>query len=87
MAVLHLIQKFRFHLNIYERRTWIFQNEKKIVRENVLIFGEFDFEQLDNIENFSRLNDDPPIHLIKSNKLTSDKLLEKLEIQYKRHSY
>ena len=74
-------------LNVYERRTWIFLNEKKTVRENVLIFGEFDFERLNKIGNYSRLNEDPPIHLLKSNTLTADQLLQELEVQYKRHTY
>jgi hypothetical protein len=74
-------------LNVYERRTWIFLNEKKTVRENVLIFGEFNFEHLKKIANYSRLNDDPPVHLIKSNTLTADQLLQELEVQYKRHTY
>jgi len=73
-------------LSIYEKRTWIYQKEKKAVHQNILIYGsEIASWEIKNIANTSLLPNQHRLILIKDNKLSTQDLLRSFRILLKRN--
>lgn len=76
-------------MSIYERRTWIFQEEKNTARKNVLLFNQ----NLDKIEEFKKIldceviNRNPNMVLLKKNNRTLKELSEIFNFEFKRNAY
>ncbi len=76
-------------MNIYERRTWIFQQEKNSARKNLLLFNQ----RIDQIEEYRKvldceiINRNPNMILIKNNDKTLLELSEIFNFQLKRNTY
>jgi hypothetical protein len=70
-------------LNVYEKRFWLYQKEKKSVRKNILFYGgPTDVDYLKTIKNCTLLNDksSQSIYMITDNTLTLDSLCRKLNV-------
>lgn len=76
-------------MNIYERRTWVFQKEKNSVRKNILLFNQ----NIDKIEEYRRVFDceiisrNPNMLLIKNNDKNLTELSQIFDFQLKRNTY
>ncbi|MDX1447353.1 hypothetical protein, partial [Lishizhenia sp.] len=76
-------------MNVYERRTWIFNNEKNKVRKNLLLYNP----NLKNIEEIKQKMDctiiqkSPHLLLIENNDKTLMELSKTFDFPYKRHTY
>ncbi len=76
-------------MNVYERRTWVFEEEKYKARKTVLIFNHY----VENIEDIKKtldceiINNEPYMILIRNNNRNIKELSEILNFPYKRHTY
>lgn len=76
-------------MNIYERRTWVFQQEKNSVRKNILLFNQ----NLDKVEEYRKVVDceivskTPNILLIRNNNRNLTELSQIFDFQLKRNTY
>ncbi|MCX6272299.1 MAG: hypothetical protein NTU44_13995 [Bacteroidetes bacterium] len=74
-------------INVYEKRTWVFEYEKQAVYKNILLYGEVYLENFKDIGNWELVCGDPVMTVIRDNHLKTGELLEKLKIIYKRNLY
>lgn len=80
-----IIKKFpKTLLSVFERRTWVYTNERSAVEKNVMICGDVDTNLVKNFKNSISISSNPPISIFINNHLRSDSLLKKLEIDLKR---
>lgn len=76
-------------MNIYERRTWVYQDVKSNARKNVLLFNH----SIENIESyrdrveFEIIGQHPNLLLLKNNHKTLPELAELFHFQYQRNAY
>ena len=74
-------------LRVYEKRTWVYLEEKKSIRKNILLYGYADRNLLSENTCFEIISDNPQITVIKNNILNTEDLLKKLNITLKRNAY
>jgi hypothetical protein len=76
-------------MNVYEKRSWVFEREKRISRESVLIINHIpgNPEEIKNKINFEIIENNPVIILIKDNNKTLQELSEIFNFDLKRHTY
>lgn len=76
-------------MNVYERRTWVFQQEKNNVRKKLLLFNQ----DLDQIEEYSKVldlevvNRNPNLILLKNNNKTLMELSKIFGFKLKKDTY
>ncbi|SFT38325.1 hypothetical protein SAMN05216474_0245 [Lishizhenia tianjinensis] len=76
-------------MNVYERRTWVFEEEKNKVRNNVLLYNAY-VPNLDEIQknmDCKVVQENPTLLLIENNTKTLSELSEIFNFPYKRHTY
>lgn len=76
-------------LNVYEKRTWVFEEEKKAARRTVLLFNlhpEFIKGDTAGI-NYEIINNNPCMMILRNNTKSLMELSEIFNFQYKRNTY
>lgn len=75
-------------MSVYERRTWVYLEEKSKIRKNILIYGlEIDSTLIRKQLDYKILSNDPPILIIKNNSMKTEALSKFLNIELKRNGY
>ncbi len=76
-------------MNLYERRTWIFQKERDMVRKNIILFNFYPdhFELLQKEYDIEQINEHPSMILIRENDKSLLELSEAFDFPLKRHNY
>jgi len=76
-------------LNIYEKRTWSFEMEKRKIRETIMIYGFFPnkVDSLSQIIDCKLIQKEPNIILISNNNRTLPEIANMFDFVYKRHPY
>ncbi len=74
-------------MNVYERRTWVYKQEKNTVRKNLLIYGYIEAVFLTKIEKNNLIYIEEETTVIRNNTLTTKALLKMLNLTLKRSAY
>jgi len=74
-------------MNSYERRTWVYHQERNAIRRNILLYGYVDMDLLHQIDDKNIISIDPETNVVKNNTLQTKTLLKLLNISLKQNDY